>query len=200
MNINKHKFLITSYQDVKLNYWAIPKSANTTVKATLLQKKTKNPYKQQKWVHKPWNNPYIDDKEALSNGNINFTVTRHPYDRFVSLYKHFGLLEPFKELDIKPNKIAFEDFLNFVITEFKNDNTCNYHARSQLSYISYDQKNIIVDKFVDVNNFAKFSLSYNKPMIIANKSLDNPINLNNSQKEKIYYRYVDDFSALGYKR
>lgn len=194
------KFLITSYSDVKLNFWAIPKCANTSVKTSLLGKKNKNPYKEQKWVHKPWNNPYITAAEALSNNYENFTVTRHPYERFKSLYKHFGLKEPFVELNVNPNTISFDDFLNFVINNFKDDLTCNYHARSQVSFISYDNKELLLDNCIDVNNLESFLIKKSKKLIKANKSKEQEIELSEEQKVKIYNRYREDFIILGYRR
>jgi len=192
------RYIITSYNQYKLNYWAIPKCANTSIKSALLNKIRKNTYHQNKWVHKNRNNPWLEFEEAINNNFINFTVTRNPYDRFLSLYKHFGVLEPFAEL--KNKKINLDYFVNFICNEYGDDKTCNYHVRQQIFYISDQNLKICVDDVYKLENIDNFWKKYSLPKVVVNKSKTNDFSLTNSQKELIYQRYKKDFILLGYKK
>jgi hypothetical protein len=93
----KSKHNITAWPEFKLNYWAVPKCANTAIKACLAKKPTNNEFSKEKWVHNPTNLNYITDKESFKNGFTNFSVIRHPYERFISLFKDHGMQRPFKK-------------------------------------------------------------------------------------------------------
>lgn len=192
------RYIITSYKNYKLNYWAIPKCANTSIKAILLNKKKKDPYHQNKWVHKNKNNPWIDFNNAMNNNFLNFSFTRNPYDRFLSLYKHFGLLEPFEPL--RDKKVTFDYFVNFICNEYSNDNTCNYHARQQIYYITDNNLKVCVEKIYKLTEMDKFLKMYNLPNIISNKSKFENFDINDKHKEMIYKRYKKDFVMLNYKK
>jgi len=194
------RHIITSYNNYKLNYWAIPKCANTTIKASLIGKKNSNPYKQVKWVHKEWNNPEISFDTALQNGYQNFTCIRHPYERFLSLYKHFGLLEPFPELNVKSNSISIDAFLEFICKDFNDDNTCNYHARQQIYFISDMNKNIMVHNLLNLSDIDLFFGQLGVKTITANKSKKKNLVLTDQQKDIIHARYADDFNILKFEQ
>jgi len=194
MNLKK-EYNITQWNKYKLNYWAIPKCANTAIKTALanLNYKEKMIYSKVKWVHNTNNISYIDRNTALQNGYSNFTVTRHPYDRFISLYKDQGLRRPmFKDIKITN--------IDSFITRLQSYNLDkDPHTKPQTKYI-FDNSTKLVDKVIDINEASKFLKSFNLTLNVVNKTEELIIELTNEQKEKIYNLYKDDFKKLGYKK
>jgi hypothetical protein len=192
MNLKK-KFNITQWDEYKLNYWAIPKCANTAVKTALssLTYRDKMAYSKVKWVHNPDNVLYIDRKTARNNGYYNFSVTRHPYDRFISLYKDQGLRRPmFKDY----SNISIDDFL----TKLENYNISNDpHTRTQISYLFKGNK-LLVDKIVCVTDAKNYLQTLGIELNYVNKTQDIELTLTENQKQRVYQIYKDDFIKLGY--
>ena len=191
------RYAIAEYSKFKLNYWPIPKCANTAVKTCLSfpNGSQGNPYSKFKWVHKPENVPNLDINIALSNGNLNFTVTRHPYDRVISLYKDFGLRRPWKMFKVKP---TIDYFVQTIYDGWPTDDaTKNYHAYSMCYYVTKDNK-LLVDRIIDVNDLNKFLKSINVNPRIVNKTTTMNIPLSDKIKEIIYNRYSNDFKVFGY--
>lgn len=192
MNL-KQQYNISQWDRYKLNYWAIPKCANTAIKTALsrLNYTEKMIYSKNKWVHSTDNVLYIDRETAIQNQYLNFTVTRNPYDRFLSLYKDQGLRRPiFKDLD-NTNIDAFLERLQLY------DLRKNPHTRLQTDYI-FDNNNQLVDKIIDIRKAKKFLSSFGLNLNYVNKTMEIDIKLNISQKEKIYNLYKEDFKKLGY--
>lgn len=192
MNI-KRQYNITQWDDYKLNYWAIPKCANTAIKTALsnLQYKEKMIYSKVKWVHNPDNVMYIDRDAAKQNKYYNFSVTRHPYERFISLYKDQGLRRPmFKNI----KNISIDNFLEN-LEQYDLDK--DPHTRLQTQYI-FDNDTLLVDKVMDISKAKKYLQSFNLELNYANKTQEMNIELSADQKNKIYNIYKDDFDKLGY--
>jgi len=87
-------FNIASIGDV--NYWAIPKCGNTSIKAFLLHRYLRldisslNPSESNNFVHKEGVGfCYLTPQKALENGRHNITFVRDPTERFKSLYADF---------------------------------------------------------------------------------------------------------------
>ena len=194
MNI-KRQYNITQWDDYKLNYWAIPKCANTAIKTALsnLQYKEKMVYSKVKWVHNPDNVMYIDRETAKQNNYYNFSVTRHPYERFISLYKDQGLRRPmFKNI----KNISIDVFLEN-LEQYNLDK--DPHTRLQTEYI-FDDNKLLVDKVMDISEAKKYLQSFNIELNYANKTQELDISLNDAQKQKVYNIYKEDFEKLGYKK
>ena len=188
----KRKYNISVWVDYRLNYWAIPKCANTAVKLALKNKNYKE--NDSKWAYNPTKILYVDRDTALSNDNKNFTVVRHPYDRFISLYKDRGLRRP-----LFKRGLTFDDFLDKILEEQYDDSNCYRHIRSMTSYICDDNKNILVDDVIQLDQAKNYLNSLNLTFRIVNKTDNLEIDLTDKQKEKIYNRYKNDFVILGYK-
>lgn len=194
MNI-KRQYNITQWDDYKLNYWAIPKCANTAIKTALsnLQYKEKMVYSKVKWVHNPDNVMYIDRETAKQNNYYNFSITRHPYERFISLYKDQGLRRPmFKNI----KNISIDVFLEN-LEQYNLDK--DPHTRLQTEYI-FDDNKLLVDKVMDISEAKKYLQSFNLELNYANKTQELDISLNDAQKQKVYNIYKEDFEKLGYKK
>ena len=189
------KLNITSWPQYNLNYWGITKCANSAVKSSLANLPIKNIFKRDKSLHASKNVNYISKEEALSNNFVNFTVTRHPYQRFISMYKDFGL-DRFKAIGLE-TAIELDEFIELFETKFSTDK-CNLHFRSQCSFIT-EHNQLLFDNVIDTADVGDFLQQRGIVLQKANVSQDLQITLSNKHREKIYNRYFNDFELLGYK-
>lgn len=148
----KHQYNITSFHNLRVNYWGIPKCANTTMKFVLLRADDPQLFRRHnrgnekdesfgKWAHHKCR--YITPEQAKRNGFKNFTVVREPVDRFQSMYNtkdrlyktvmQEGTMKGIKAFYDNPTVLAFLDFL-----EQNPDRVRNYHFRSQSSWCLID--------------------------------------------------------------
>lgn len=192
----KNLYNITSWPKYNLNYWGIPKCANTSVKLALSNQTVQNQFATSKKIHKDVN--YISQTEALNNKHINFTVIRNPYDRFISLYKDWGLRRSNRYLNFEL-PVKFDYFLNYILDNFSTDDTSETHFKSQSYWITSKQR-LLVDKIFTIEQAQHFLSSYNLTLEISNKTKDYDIILTELQKEKIHNRYRKDFELLGFKK
>lgn len=188
------KINITVWPKYQLNYWGITKCANSAIKSSLAGKTIKNIHKRDKSLHSSENVTYISQEAALTNNYTNFTVTRDPYDRFISLYKDFGC-DRFKSIGLD-SSVSFDFFLDYVLEKFPNDN-CNIHFKSQCSFITQDNK-LLFEKVFSMPQAVKFLKRKGIEVNKANVSKDQEITLSDANKQKIYDRYKNDFILLGY--
>lgn len=193
----KKAYNITTWHDHKLNYWGIPKCANTSVKMTLLGNTVEDPYSLNKKIHKKGVLEYISRETALSNSYINFTTIRHPYDRFISLYKDWGLRRSNSKTKFNP-PVSLDYFIDYVIEYFDTDNRSERHFKSQAYWLS-DNNNLLIKNTFNIKETKKFLAKYNLKLVVANKTKDQNVLLTDMQKEKIYKRYENDFLLLGFK-
>lgn len=190
----KKKYNITQWGKYKLNYWAIPKCANTAVKTALseISYNEKMKYSKFKWVHNPNNITYIDRKTAKENGYINFTIVRHPYDRFLSLYKDQGLRRPiFKDID--------KNIDSFIYQLENYDLEKNPHTKKQIDYI-FENDISLVDIILDISEADTYLNKFGITLNFVNKTKDLDITLSKEQKLKIFNLYKEDFIKLNYNK
>jgi len=194
----KLKYNISCYDELGLNFWGIPKNGNTAVKLALLQKIGKIEKKQVHpndigvEYHKEHLIPYIDPNTAIKNGNLNFTVIRHPYERVLSLYKDFGLRR--KQSSIQQHK-ELDDFISYI--ESTNDSS-DIHLRSQSYFICNDKGEIQPSVVCNLINIHQFLYTRSIDLQIINKTTPIDITLNQKQKQAIQNRYKKDFEWLGF--
>jgi hypothetical protein len=195
----KTKYNITAWDSIGLNYWAITKCGNTSVKASLLEKTGRQLNKQDginSWVHNDKNVKYISREQALKNGYLNFSVTRNPYDRFISMFKDVKRRP--KQFFKNGEKIkSMNNLIDYI--QSIPDECRDVHFRSQ-SYFVCDQKGkILVNQIFDINDTEKLFESLNLVVGKMN-SIETEINLDDEQKAKISNLYWKDFEYLGYER
>lgn len=174
-----------------MNFWGIPKCANTAAKAFLMFLDLDNPSDSNQWIHEEARATYISKLEAIKNGYENVTIVRNPYNRFKSMYrdlcvKRNGLVPEVKDMTV-------DQFANYLQKHF--DHQVNVHFRSQYSFISY--KGHIIPKVEHLEHMSKDCIF--KEMQIVNISGEN-FDLTKKQKNIIYERYTEDFELLGYKK
>lgn len=186
----KVEYNISVWDQYKLNYWAIPKCANTAIKVALsgFDADPEKPGSKVKWVHNPNNVKYVDQETALSNGYRNFTVIRHPYDRVISLYKDFGLRRPWFESN--PTLNSFID---------QAQKRIDPHTRSITDYL-YNNNQLLVDEVIMLDNASEYLKQYGLKLKVFNKTNNLTVNLTNSQKQKIFDWYAQDFDKFGFER
>jgi hypothetical protein len=204
MTTTKLKYNISCWNSLKLNYWGITKCGNTSIKHALItvsnsivQEQKTDKHGADSWVHNEKNALYIDTKTALLNGNTNFTVVRNPYDRFISMYKdtqrrHSHFFRRYKNVSVA----SINDLITFI--EGISDNDREVHFRSQCYYIT-DKDRILPSIVFDVNDAESIEKFLNTKVQRMN-SINNQIELNEEQKQRVFRIYQKDFELLGYDK
>ncbi|MDB3929734.1 tetratricopeptide repeat protein [Paracoccaceae bacterium] len=174
-----------------LNYWAIPKCGNTSIKRFLLQKLNpvildglKDFENVNVLVHKHHCFEYLTPLGALSNGKMNFTFVRDPLERFISFYKDFCLKRRNPALS-EYHKINIDSALDLLEWQFKNKQELeiNPHLRSQNYYLKRFEGHIF--KIIEFDS------------VRVNTTSEMPaINLSEKQIFRIKEIYKDDFQYL----
>jgi len=195
----KRIYNITQWDAYKLNFWGISKCANTAVKVALCEKKygAKMRYSKVKWVHNPKNVMYITPEMAKNNNYFNFTVTRNPYTRFISMYKDVGLRRPLVNIR-HIEELSIDTFLDAVEEMFElPEKTMDPHVRTQTSWI-FEDNICLVNKVMDIKAVHSFLQKYNLKFEMVNVIESDPIQLTQKQRKRIYKLYKEDFIKLGY--
>ena len=210
------KFNISTYHNIKINFFGIPKCGNSTIKYSLL--KADNPDKDVKAIHDPQNSTYITKEEVLNSSYASFAILRNPYKRALSLYKHFVLNEKSNKgfgneelaaIMAENPKMPLNDFIA-LICRYK-DEDINVHFRSQHYFLTHDVFSFGPIKIKKTLPQKMFKLENLKDTIsIAGKTID-LINKNESKvgqkltiddlsdeaKKHLDRRYRKDFTLWG---
>lgn len=189
---------ITVWPLLGVNFWGITKCANSTMKIHLyeLENNAKFEAKKDTKIHKPIYVNYISEEEALQNNLTNFTITRNPYDRFVSIYRDMVKSRPRRGRQAGLSSDSNIDQVLSLISEIPN-NERDVHLRTQYSFIPYTQ----ITK-IDVKDIlSKWPLDFPAPNFIKNKSsYTDSIQLTEEQRKKVYEIYKEDFVYLDYEK
>jgi hypothetical protein len=195
---------ITSWKKARLNYWGIPKCGNTSIKYTLmmLDKNARleliNSDRPELVAHSPSLVSYITMEEALSNGYTNFTVVRHPYERFISAVNYIIKDRRIDTIYDMPSHITnIDTLLDFI--EDTPDESRDIHIRSQFSFISDSQERILVDKIFKLENIREIEQFIGSRVFHSNKS-SGARKLSREQKKRIWCIYNKDFTELNYEK
>jgi hypothetical protein len=195
----KIKYNISQWDKLKINYWGIPKSGNTSVKYALLKtcnKSIQNIDDTSIWVHENNLAVYIDQITAAKNGYTNITVTRNPYERAISMYKDTIRRKDtiFATHHKNHNISSFDSFLDILINQ--PDDKRNLHFKTQTYFITKDSK-LLVDEVYDLNDIPKINkrLGISIPHI---NNINGEIELTGEQIKKINIIYEADFRILKY--
>lgn len=196
----KTLYNITAWDKLKLNYWGIPKCMNTSVKYTLYSQLNPNDSRSvngiPRWIHHVDLLRYITKGSALVNGNINFTVIRHPYDRVLSLYRDMTFRRRKVNMmpDVDNRKIdGLDEFIDVYI---KNSTDAdNIHLRS-ISYFICEDGKPLFDNIFTFDTISEFL-----QMDVAHINITDPceITLSEAHKHIIQERYANDFKVEAFK-
>ncbi len=206
MNQNelKKRFNITQWSSVGINFWGVPKCANTSLKYALLKANNItvpfDPSGVYKRLHSPQYCYYISPDYALTNSLTNVTVIRHPYERVISLYTDFGQKRTqfFRE---SYTGISMSEFLNRIILCSDDTVNTNIHLRSISSFLVRDNV-ILPDIIYSIDSvpclFKRFGLD--TTYINQNTSADTTSGLTPTEKQCVYEHYCQDFIMFGFNR
>ena len=185
----RRKYNIASIKG--LNYWAIPKAGNTSIKMYLLNKfdsfdiEDVDPLGTNNIVHKDKQGfNYLNKNEAFSNKNINFTFIRDPVSRFISFYKDFCLK---RKNTAMPEffGVNIDECIRLISNHFRGSEMSNVnpHFRPQSYYISPDYSGLIfsIEDFDDLR---------------VNVSQGDDLMLTHEQRENVMSLYLNDYKLL----
>ena len=135
---------ILKFEKQKLIYFAIPKSANSSIKHwlfPLMEIQKSNLIKTDNFsnIHQqvPWNTINKLQFQELKSDYLSFTVIRNPWERTLSVYKEKilrRLHKPYSDLGItqKMSLLEYAEFLHQI-----NDQDADVHMKSQWIFINH---------------------------------------------------------------
>ena len=198
---------VTSYQNYKLNFFAVTKCGGTAIKAALLKEKIIDSSSlRYDYVYDHPEAVYITKEHAslMSDEWLNFSVIRHPYERFMSLYKHFIIRDPLRRKELHPHLQqhgGLDYFADFLFDNTDNE-TCNHHMKSICSFLM-DKNDVIIPDIVfrfeeEYDTLIDFLNSYGCTLEQANVSNIN-LELSSYTKRLITERYALDFETFNFE-
>ena len=126
------KTMVTYWPKLNLVYWAVHKCGTTTIKNHLLFHEDGRVVKNEMRSHRPkWHRRL---PQEYREGSTNFTVVRHPYTRFSSMYNDMFLYRPNyrpqNALKVLENKLDMTqlEFANYLL-EKEAPRQMNIHFR-----------------------------------------------------------------------
>jgi len=173
---NLVKYVIYSFDDLKINYWGITKCANTSVRKALQQKQ------------KTFRN--ITPKQAIESDYYNFTVIREPVERFISMYK-WNLTNP--DLCYLAEPLDIDSLLEMI--QKQNDADRNVHFRTQSYFIEHQNK--VIPALYGVHQLSEIEQKLGIQIPRLNQSrltTEKPVSLSEKQLNTIEQIYKTDFN------
>lgn len=188
----KLKYNISSWPNIRLNYWGITKCGNTSTKIALLNESgvsfdIDNKSSTNAEIHSLSYIQYITPEDAMNNGYKNFTIVRNPYDRFISMYKDSQRRPSI--LGTKNIKTV-TDLINHI--EKTEDHKRNVHLRSQSYFI---RDGVSFYDLFDYDSIRK-DLSITLP---HTNSIDSEVVLLDNHKERMRNIFREDFERFDYE-
>jgi hypothetical protein len=201
----KKQYNITSWTKLGLNFWGLPKCMNTSVKYALFNKANAGQPRYaddgpNTWLHRTDATTYVTPSIAMNNGNTNFTVIRHPYDRMVSLYTdvRYNRREVWNKAikDVDSMKIdTMDEFLEAYIIHSTDDTSTDIHMRS-LTYFICKNGVPLFDNIFTFNTVPTFLHAHGMDVPHINISKRHDIILTPDQKRIIKRRYASEFEIF----
>tara|TARA_Y100000356_G_C11251310_1_gene287248 strand:- start:1159 stop:1788 length:630 start_codon:yes stop_codon:yes gene_type:complete len=198
---------VSSYSKHKLNFFAVTKCAGTAIKASLLKQKViSSTSLRYDYIYDHPEATYITKEHAslMSDEWLNFSVIRHPYIRFTSLYKHFIIRDPLRRKELHPHLQQHGGLDYFADFLFNNtdDQTCNHHMKSISSFL-LDKNDVIIPDIVfmfdeEYKTIIDFLNSYGCTLEKANVS-NIDLELSSYTKRLITERYALDFETFNFE-
>ena len=198
---------VSSYSKHKLNFFAVTKCAGTAIKASLLKQKViSSTSLRYDYIYDHQEDTYITKEHAslMSDEWLNFSVIRHPYIRFTSLYKHFIIRDPLRRKELHPHlqQHGGLDYFADFLFDNTDDQTCNHHMKSISSFL-LDKNDVIIPDIVfmfdqEYKTIINFLNSYGCTLEKANVS-NIDLELSSYTKRLITERYALDFETFNFE-
>ena len=189
-----------------INYFGVTKSIQTAMVASLGKIDIIDPSAaRSEYVYD--NQIFITKEFAQTNGCKNVSVIRHPYNRVVSLYKHFVLKDPSRAKELLYGLQVTEikdvnDFVAKVIPHFSEEKP-NHHLKSINHFLCNKDGKVIPELIFkiekDREEIKNFLDSHGCDFKVANRS-NYDVKLNNTSKDIIFERYQKDFNLFKFER
>lgn len=187
---------ITEWPELGLNYWSITKCANSSIKVHLHElsgNTLANEFRGYR-VNKKSLSKYISAETALSNGLINFTVTRNPYNRFLSAWRDLCIKRPERgikaHIDVSWSPLQLAEYCLD-----KSDSDLDVHFRSQNWFVNKNIEHI----FQLENLHTQWCLDIPILKHHAHRTIDPAdTKLCEKTKEIVNERYSVDFERFNY--
>jgi hypothetical protein len=200
----KLNYNITEWPFLGLNYFAITKVGNTSMKYCLVKaehpeklKEIENEADDNRWLHAEDLAKYIDKETAKKNGLLNFTIIRNPFDRFYAMYDDFVHKRPqLMNLGV----MSFADFAEYIAKTDDSFQT-NVHFRSQWSFIS-DKGELIVDNLLNlddnkgIEDWVKEATGVEIKYPHLHQEVGSKVEWTEDIKSKVLKRYEKDFELM----
>jgi len=194
--MKKKEANVTAWPSLGINFWGITKCANTTIKIHFWQLENKSSFLLSKStkIHSPQYSNYLTYMEAKRNKYVNFTVTRHPYSRFISMYNYLIHAIPKRgETAGLSRTMTIDEVLDYI--ETTPDDKRDVHLRSQNSFIK--TKKIVWVDSLKLHN--EWPLNCPAPSFISNPTKDKNVkNLNRNQRSRVHKIFREDFIRFKY--
>jgi len=189
-----------------INYFGVTKSIQTAMVASLGKIDIIDPSAaRSEYVYD--NQIFITKEFAQTNGCKNVSVIRHPYNRVVSLYKHFVLKDPSRAKELLNGLQVTEikdvnDFVAKVIPYFSEEKP-NHHLKSINHFLCNEQGKVIPELVFkieeDKEEIKLFLTSLGCDLKVANTSTFD-VRLSKESKDIIFERYQKDFNLFKFER
>jgi hypothetical protein len=197
---------IVWFPELNVNYFAVTKSVCTAMMASLGKIDIIDP-SSSRYDYVYDSLTFITKEYAQTNGCKNVSVIRHPYNRIVSLYKHFVLKDPSRAKELLEGLEVTEikdvdDFVAKVIPHFPAKNP-NHHLKS-ISYFLCDEEGKVIPDLIfkieeDKDEISTFLASLGCEFKVANISSFN-VELSKESIDIIFERYQKDFNLFKFER
>jgi hypothetical protein len=197
---------IVWFPKLNVNYFAVTKSVCTAMMASLGKIDIIDP-SSSRYDYVYDSLTFITKEYAQTNGCKNVSVIRHPYNRIVSLYKHFVLKDPSRAKELLEGLEVTEikdvdDFVAKVIPHFPAKNP-NHHLKS-ISYFLCDEEGKVIPDLIfkieeDKDEISTFLASLGCEFKVANISSFN-VELSKESIDIIFERYQKDFNLFKFER
>jgi len=197
---------IVWFPELNVNYFAVTKSVCTAMMASLGKIDIIDP-SSSRYDYVYDSLTFITKEYAQTNGCKNVSVIRHPYNRIVSLYKHFVLKDPSRAKELLEGLEVTEikdvdDFVAKVIPHFPAKNP-NHHLKS-ISYFLCDEEGKVIPDLIfkieeDKDEISTFLASLGCEFKVSNISSFN-VELSKESIDIIFERYQKDFNLFKFER
>ena len=193
---------ITAWPELGINYWGINKNASSTLTihfATLCGEidPTDQDISHGILAKERMGARYVTQEQAFQNGLKNFGVSRHPFERFKSVYKH--LKHPKTVIQQQTvSKARFDptwtpgEFAEHIVHTFQTGKI-NKHWKRQVSFIPQAWR---LDHVVKLERLVEdWPFDFPAPKIVSNPTISQDIDIDEGI---IYDLYHEDYLSFGY--
>lgn len=195
---------ITQWNNLHLNFWAINKCGSTSMIFTLIHKNNptntlellEQQFETMRWTAFNYHNvQWISEIQANSNNFLNFAIIRHPFARFLSMYKDIFLDRRYiaERHGIDPNLTLLEFATYLTDTP---DEDLDPHFKSQSAFL-LGSRNLM---YFDLGTIHNVKTNFPKPELHMHDTKNVYLDISNVDKLKnlIYDRYQQDYKMLNY--